>query len=47
MKLYVVTKHIGPPPCMLFPTDADDDDDDDDVDDNVDDTDNDDTIIVI
>ena len=45
MKLYVVTKHIGPPPCMPFPTD--DDDDDDDVDDNIDDTDNDDTIILI
>ena len=43
MKLYVVTKHIGPPPCMPFPTD----DDDDDVDDNIDDTDNDDTIILI
>ena len=44
MKLYVVTKHIGPPPCMLFGTD---DDDDNDVDDNVDDTDNDNTIILI
>lgn len=43
MKLYVVTKHIGPPPCMLFPTD----DDDDDVDDNIDDTYNDNTIILI
>ena len=38
MKLYVVTKHIGPPPCILFPT-VDDDD--------VDDTDNDNTIILI
>ena len=43
MKQYVVTKHIGPPPCMLFPTD----DDDDDVDDNIDDTYNDNTIILI
>ena len=42
MKLYVVTKHMGPPPCMLFPTDDDDDNDDDD-----DDTDNDNTIILI
>ena len=41
MKLYVVTKHMGPPPCMLFPTDDDDDNDDDD------DTDNDNTIILI
>lgn len=39
MKLYVVAKHMGPPPCVLYPTD-------DDVDDNVDDTDNDNTIIL-
>ena len=44
MKLYVLTKHIRPPPRMLFPTV---DDDDDDVDDNIDDTDNDNTIILI
>ena len=36
---------MGPPPCMLFPTD--DVDDDNDVDDNVDYTDNDNTIILI
>lgn len=44
MKPYVVTKHMGPPPCMLFPTD---DEGDDGVDDNVDDTDTDNTIILI
>ena len=33
---------LGPPPCMLFPTD-----DDDDIDDNIDDTCNDNTIILV